>query len=107
MGHVRTMDSSEMDQIERHGQAVKRVRSLCDMHRVAFGAVENLDELIWSVREDRHFAMDFWALVGDLSARERGTLNDEEMLDVIVTSATGASADAIPYEQRPKVEELR
>src|SRR5215470_14151659 len=97
----------DMDQVERHGQAVKRVRSVCDMHRVPFGAVENLDELIASVRDNRHFAMDFWALVGDLSARERGSLSDEETLDVIVEAATGTGAEAVPPGQRAKVEELR
>jgi len=97
----------DMDQVERHGQAVKRVRSVCDMHRVPFGAVENLDELIASVRDNRHFAMDFWALVGDMSARERGSLSDEETLDVIVEAATGTGAEAVPPGQRAKVEELR
>lgn len=97
----------DVDQVERHGQAVKRVRSVCDMHRVPFGAVENLDELIASVRENRHFAMDFWALVGDLSARERGSLSDEETLDVIVESATGAGTESVSPGQQAKVEELK
>ena len=41
-----TMDANGMDRVERHAQAVKRFRSLSDMHRVPFGTIENLDELI-------------------------------------------------------------
>jgi TonB family protein len=77
------------------------------MHRVPFGAVENLNELIASVRENRHFAMDFWALVGDLSSRERGSLSDEETLDVIVEAVTGSGVAAVASVEAPKVEELK
>jgi TonB family protein len=101
------MDETGMDQLERHEQSVRRVRLVCEMHRVPTGATRNLDELIAAVKEDRHFAMDFWALVGDLSARERGTLSDEEMLDVIVEASSGAETGFIPHELRRKVEELR
>jgi TonB family protein len=101
------MDEKGMDQIERHEQSVKRVRLLCDMHRVPCGDVKDLDELIVTIREDRHFAMDFWALVGDLSARERGTLSDEEMLEVIVEASAGLRVSSVPHGQRAKVQQLR
>jgi TonB family protein len=101
------MDETRMDELERHAQSVKRVRLVCEMHRVPTGATGNLDELIAAVKEDRHFAMDFWALVGDLSARERGTLSDEEMLDVIVEASSGAETGFVPHELRKKVEELQ
>lgn len=100
-------NTGESDLIERHGQAVKRVRSLYDMHKVVFGEPENLSDLITSVREDRHFAMDFWAFVGDLSARERGDLSDDETLDVLVEAATGMDVASLPPENEPTVEQLR
>ncbi len=101
------MDETGMDRIERHEQSVKRVRSLCDMHRVPCGGMKDLDELIATIREDRHFAMDFWALVGDLSARERGTLSDEEMLEVVVEASAGVRVSSVPHGQGDKVEQLR
>jgi len=101
------MDEAGMDPVERHGQSVKRVRSLCDMHQVPFGEMKDLDELIATIREDRHFAMDFWALVGDLSARERGILSDEEMLDVVVEASAGLRVSSVPHGQRAKMEQLR
>jgi TonB family protein len=82
-------------EIEKHGQAVKRFRSLCDMHQVPFGEAENLNDLIRSLREDRHFAMDFWAMVGDLSARERGSLTDEEMLDAVVEGSSNLNVEGM------------
>ena len=102
-----TMDAKDVDLVELHGQSVKRVRSLCDMHRVPSGAPEDLEKIVNSIRADRHFAMDFWALVGDLSARERGSLSDEEMLDVIVEASTGAKAAAVSADQQLRLEELR
>ena len=100
------MGDKGMDRVERHCQSVRRVQLLCDMHGIRFGSPKNLGELIASLKDDRHFAMDFWALVGDLSARERGTLSDEEMLDVVVEASSGAHAGAVPHGQRSNVEEL-
>ncbi|WP_051978231.1 energy transducer TonB [Edaphobacter aggregans] len=101
------MNTVEMDKVERHGQSVKRVRSLSDMHRVPFGAAENLKDLITALRQNRHFAMDFWALVGELSAREQGTLDDEEMLDVLVEGATSLSVASLPEQEGEAARELR
>lgn len=84
-----------LEGIEKHGQAVKRFRSLCDMHQVPFGGAGNLSDLIHSLREDRHFAMDFWAMVGDLSAQERGSLTDAEMLDAIVEGSSSLSLERL------------
>lgn len=101
------MDETGMNSVERHEQSVKRVRSLCDMHRVPCGEIKDLDELIATIRENRHFAMDFWALVGDLSARERGTFSDDEMLEVVVEASAGLQVSSVPHAQRAKVEQLR
>lgn len=95
------------DEVERHGQAVKRFQSLCDMHRVSLEETGRLRSLIAHLREDRHFAMDFWAMTGDLSARERGSLSDEEMLGVIVEGATGAGVEALPEDEKKAAEDLK
>jgi TonB family protein len=101
------MSALEMDKVERHGQCVKRMRSLCDMHRVPFGGPGNVEDLITALKHNRHFAMDFWALVGDLSAREQGSLDDEEMLDVIVEGSTDLGVASLPEQSGSAVRELR
>jgi TonB family protein len=84
------------EETERHEQAVKRFRSLCDMHRVSCGGAEDLRGFEEHLNENRHLAMDFWAFVGDLSSRERGTLSDDEMLGVIVEGVSGHSVEDLP-----------
>jgi len=95
------------DEVEKRGQAVKRFQALCDMHRVPFGEAENLRAFVACLKEDRHLAMDFWAMVGDLSSRERGALSDEEMLGVIVESSSGQTVTSLPQSTRDAVEELK
>ena len=96
-----------LEDTEKHGQAVKRFRSLCDMHRIPFGEQTNLSDLVNSLKEDRHFAMDFWAMVGDLSARERGSLSDEEMLEVIVEGSSSAAVATLPKSEKTAVDNLK
>lgn len=93
--------------VEKHGQAVKRFQSLCDMNRIAFGEAKDLSGLVKNLKENRHFAMDFWAMVGDLSARERGTLDDREMLSSIVEGTTGTSMDGVPESEAKALHELK
>lgn len=97
----------ELQKAEQRGQAVKRLRSLFDMHRVSFGAPENLNGLLTSLHDDRHFAMDFWSVIGALSEDEEAPLNDEEMLDTVIESATGVESTSLPQEMQPQVTELR
>jgi TonB family protein len=68
---------------------VKKFQSICDMHHVPLGSPEDFPGFMQKLAEDRHFAMDFWALTGRLSSREGGQLSDEQMLAVIVDSITG------------------
>jgi TonB family protein len=97
----------EIEKKEQRGQAVKRLRSLFDMHHVAFGAPENLGGVILSLHEDRHFAMDFWAVVGALTSGESGALSDEEMLETVIESATGTESAALPEHEQSGVRELQ
>lgn len=96
-----------LEDTEKHAQAVKRFRSLCDMHRIPFGGVTNLSDLACSLKDNRHFAMDFWAMVGDMSAQERGSLRDPEMLEVIVEGSTGAAVTALPETEKAALGDLR
>lgn len=77
------------------------------MHRVPFGEAGNLRGFVTALKQDRHFAMDFWAMVGDLSARERGTLNDDEMLDVLVEGSSGLKISELPLAQKLAAAELK
>ena len=68
----------------------RKFRSIFDMHGVSFGSREDLGEFVPQLRENRHLAMDFWALVGALSGREGGPLPDEAMLALVVESIAGS-----------------
>ena len=96
-----------LEDTEKHGQSVKRFRSLCDMHRIPFGGATNLTNLVHSVKDDRRFAMDFWAMVGDMSVQERGSLSDSEMLGVIAEGSTGLAVTALPETEKVALAELR
>lgn len=77
------------------------------MHRISFGEAGNLKDFITALKDDRHFAMDFWAMVGDLSARERGALSDDEMLDALVEGSTGLKITALPLSEKIATAELK
>jgi TonB family protein len=97
----------EMEQtMEQRGQAVNRLRSLFDMHHIAFGAPEDLDSLLASVHQNRHFAMDFWSQVNALSENGSGSLSDAAMLDAMVEASTGVLPEVLPEPQRPAAREL-
>jgi len=96
-----------LDEKENHDQAVKRFRSLCDMHRIPCGEAGSLRQFLTALKEDRHFAMDFWAMVGELSERERGTLSDEEMLSLIVAGSAGKTIAELPLSDKVATAELK
>ncbi|WP_334268598.1 TonB family protein [Edaphobacter sp. HDX4] len=60
-----------------------------------------------ALKNDRHFAMDFWAMAGDLSARERGVLSDDEMLLTLVEGSTGLTIAALPLREKIATAELK
>ena len=91
----------------QHEQAIKRLRSLFEMHQIPFGAPEHLGGLLLSLHENRHFAMDFWSLVNSLSDSGSGTLGDAAMVEAVVESSTGVDANSLPADERPGIEELR
>ncbi|MDE1176746.1 MAG: energy transducer TonB [Edaphobacter sp.] len=98
---------TDEQKLEEHGQAVKRLRSLFDMHHLPFGAPEHLGGLLVSLHESRHFAMDFWSLVNTLSDSGSGSLNEDQMLHAVVEASAGTGPDALPEHERPGVHELR
>jgi TonB family protein len=68
---------------------IKKIQSILDMHRVEFGAPENLPVFLKRLREDRHLAMDFWALTAAISTSEGGELPNDQMLELIVRGVAG------------------
>jgi TonB family protein len=85
---------------------VKKFRSLFDMHHVGFGTPEEFPAFMVKLIQDRHFAMDFWALTGNLSRREGGDLSVEEMLAVIVDAVSGGEIPAGEGGVKTLVDEL-
>lgn len=88
-------------------QAIQRLRSLFAMHRIPFGAPAHLGGLLLSIRENRHFAMDFWSLVSALIDSGSGTLGDAAVVEAVVESSTGVDTTSLPADERPGVDELR
>jgi TonB family protein len=85
---------------------VKKFRSLFDMHHVGFGTPEEFPAFMQKLIQDRHFAMDFWALTGNLSLREGGELSVEEMLSVIVDAVIGGEIPGDDAGLKTLVDEL-
>jgi TonB family protein len=96
-----------LEEKEHHDPAVKRFQSLCDMHRIGCGEAGNLPQFVNALKQNRHFAMDFWAMVGDLSARERGTLSDDELLAMIVEGSSGRTISELPLNEKVATAELK
>ena len=72
---------------------VRRVAAVCDMHQVAVGSPAELAGFLAALDEDKHLAMDFWAVMGKMSeegsAYLAGSTLNERMLEVVVEAVTG------------------
>jgi len=85
---------------------IKKFRSLFEMHHVGFGTPEDFSGFMQKLAQNRHFAMDFWALTGSLSKREGGELSVEQMLDVIGEAVIGGEIPVHDDGIRTLAEEL-
>jgi TonB family protein len=94
---------SEPEQFDHY---IKKFRSLFEMHHVDFGSPEDFPHFMVKLAQDRHFAMDFWALTGTLSKREGGELSVEQMLGVIVDAVMGGPVPAGDDGVKTLVDEL-
>jgi TonB family protein len=81
---------------------VKKIESVCDMHRVPFGSAEDFAGFMGALHENKHLAMDFWALVARMSEEESGPFSSQscepaadQMLEVIVVGVTGRNVAEI------------
>ena len=74
---------------------VRRVAAVCDMHGVPVGSVAELAGFLVALDEDKHLAMDFWAVMGKMGeegpAYLAGQPLNERMLEVVVEAVTGQS----------------
>jgi TonB family protein len=86
---------------------LRKFRVICTMHGVEVGSRTNLPAFMQKLMEDRHLAMDFWALIGKLSAREGGELSDDQILAVVVESVTGGELSDEDAETKRIVGDLR
>src|SRR5580765_1068958 len=97
----------ELDKLVQRSEALKRLRSLFDMHRVAFGDSGNLADVLKALHHDRHFAMDFWGVVGGLCSGENASLTEEEIFSAVVESATGVEPSGLGKREHKAATELR
>jgi TonB family protein len=92
---------------ERFGLYLRKFRAICEMHGVPIGSGRDLPRFMQKLMDDRHLAMDFWALIGKLSNREGGELGDDEMLAVVVEGVTSGEASEDDGEMKRVTGELR
>jgi TonB family protein len=88
---------------------IKKIHSVFEMHNVTFGSPEDLPVFITKLRENRHLAMDFWALTAAISRHEGPDLPNEQMLEIIVRGTTGKDAEEIRdsgEEQKQAIDDL-
>ena len=92
---------------------MRKIAGVCDMHRVPFGSPEALPGFLSALDEDKHLAMDFWAVMGKMgdesSAYLAGRTLNARMLEVVVEAVTGcgvAEIVASGEESRRVVEQL-
>ena len=85
---------STLQQPEPLERYSKKFRVICEMHAIKTGAPEDLEPFLGKLESDRHFAMDFWAFAGKLSARDGGELSDDQMLALFVEGITGSPMPA-------------
>jgi TonB family protein len=86
--------ANSWDEPEQFDLYVKKFRSLFTMHNVGSGSPEDFPHFMVKLTQDRHFAMDFWALTGTLSKREGGELAVDQTLAVIVDAVIGGPVPA-------------
>lgn len=75
---------------ERFDLYTGKLRSICEMHGIKTGSREDLERFLTALAGDRHFAMDFWALIGKLSNRGGGELADDQIFALVVEGITGS-----------------
>src|ERR1700757_2298635 len=73
----------------------RKLRAICELHNVHTGPGQSLDGFLGKLDADRHLAMDFWGLVGKLSAREGGDLSDDQMIALLVAVVPGKPITAL------------
>jgi TonB family protein len=77
---------------------VRKIASVCDMHGVTVGCPANLAGFMGALDENKHLAMDFWAILARMSDERSGQsagpssgASNGRMLAAIVEGVTGRS----------------
>jgi TonB family protein len=99
--------ANRLQKPQRFDLYLRKFRVVCTMHSVEIGSRTNLPGFMQKLMEDRHLAMDFWALVGKLSDREGGELSDDQILAVVVEGVTGSELSDEDAEVKRIVGDLR
>jgi TonB family protein len=99
--------ANSLQKPQRFDLYLRKFRVICTMHGVAVGERTNLPGFMQKLMEDRHLAMDFWALISKLSDREGGELSDDQILAVVVEGVTGSELSDEDAETKRIVGDLR
>ena len=99
--------ANSLQKPERFGLYLTKFRAICVMHGVQVGSRKDLRDFMEKLREDRHLAMDFWALIGKLSNREGGELSDDQVLSVVIEGVTGGDVPEDDGDTKRTVDDLR
>src|ERR1700730_10595488 len=92
---------------------VRRIAAVCDMHRAPFGSASDLMDFLRALDDNKHLAMDFWAIVAKMTDEQRRQPSSRSLnawiLELIVegvTNCTVAEMMAIAGEPRQAVGQL-
>ncbi len=77
------------------------------MHDVQAGSPADLPGFMRKLMDDRHLAMDFWALVGKLSSREGGEFSDDQVLALVAEGVAGGEISDEDDDSRQVLDNLR
>ena len=88
-----TMRAASPISVAQTDPYVRRIAAVCDMHRVPVGSPAELGGFLKALDEDKHLAMDFWAVMGKMgeegSAYLAGLTLNGRMLEVVSEAVTG------------------
>src|ERR1700738_614255 len=74
---------------------VGRIAAVCDMHRAPFGSASDLTDFLRALDENKHLAMDFWAIVERLTDEKSTHPSSRSLnawiLELIVEGVTNCS----------------
>jgi len=79
---------------------------LLDMHGVELSWPEGLPPFVHKLQTDRHFAMDFWALIRSLRRGGAASLSDQQIIALLISCLCGSNSLPIGHDDKAALSEL-